>query len=411
MGDHTTWLLPHDPPLASDIASIARGTSKWVRTSGTLEAVAYDAVAAVEAAISPVAGVATLILPADLPGSAAPRERTCRRPRPSPRSPSRARSAAEAIDQTARLIREAKSPLFFIGGPVTDKRGARGRDAARGEGRRQGDVRAVPALHAARARAAITGQARLPAVPGARAARRSTTWSSCSVRALPFRFSGIPVNRRASSRRRRGSSIRQRAAATSTPCSPRCVTRSARREGREGRRGTHRPGRPRRARSNHKPSARRSRSYLPENAIVVDEGITSSARAVPCAHRRAPARLHRVQGRLDRLRHAGRDGRGRRSSGASRRRRTSGDGSSLYTLQSLWTQAREGLDVTTIILANDKYAVLQMELMRAGGSIDGPGRRSDGARSAVARLRVPRQAAYGVPARTVTRRRTVSSRR
>jgi acetolactate synthase-1/2/3 large subunit len=50
-----------------------------------------------------------------------------------------------------------------------------------------------------------------------------------------------------------------------------------------------------------------------------------------------------------------------------------GDGSALYTLQSLWTQAREGLDVTTIVLANDKYAVLQMELMRAGGAIEGPG--------------------------------------
>ena len=46
-----------------------------------------------------------------------------------------------------------------------------------------------------------------------------------------------------------------------------------------------------------------------------------------------------------------------------------GDGSALYTLQALWTQAREGLDVTTIVLVNRKYAVLQMELLRTGQAI------------------------------------------
>ena len=42
------------------------------------------------------------------------------------------------------------------------------------------------------------------------------------------------------------------------------------------------------------------------------------------------------------------------------------DGSGLYTLQALWTQARESLDVTTIIRANRTYRILQIELMRAG---------------------------------------------
>lgn len=45
-----------------------------------------------------------------------------------------------------------------------------------------------------------------------------------------------------------------------------------------------------------------------------------------------------------------------------------GDGSAMYTIQSLWTQAREGLNVTTIIFANNEYAILKGEYanMRAG---------------------------------------------
>ena len=43
-----------------------------------------------------------------------------------------------------------------------------------------------------------------------------------------------------------------------------------------------------------------------------------------------------------------------------------GDGSAMYTIQSLWTQAREGLDVTTVILANRSYAILQFEMARVG---------------------------------------------
>jgi acetolactate synthase-1/2/3 large subunit len=38
----------------------------------------------------------------------------------------------------------------------------------------------------------------------------------------------------------------------------------------------------------------------------------------------------------------------------------------MYTIQSLWTMAREGLDVVTIIYNNRAYAVLNMELGRVG---------------------------------------------
>ncbi|NNN10692.1 MAG: acetolactate synthase large subunit [Acidimicrobiaceae bacterium] len=47
------------------------------------------------------------------------------------------------------------------------------------------------------------------------------------------------------------------------------------------------------------------------------------------------------------------------------------DGSALYTIQSLWTQAREGLDVTTVIFNNQSYAILQLELGRVRAAGEG----------------------------------------
>jgi acetolactate synthase-1/2/3 large subunit len=43
-----------------------------------------------------------------------------------------------------------------------------------------------------------------------------------------------------------------------------------------------------------------------------------------------------------------------------------GDGGGAYTLQALWTIARERLDVTTVVYANRAYAVLDVESKRAG---------------------------------------------
>jgi acetolactate synthase-1/2/3 large subunit len=48
-----------------------------------------------------------------------------------------------------------------------------------------------------------------------------------------------------------------------------------------------------------------------------------------------------------------------------------GDGGAMYTLQALWTQARENLDVTTVIFANHSYAILNIELWRVGAEQPG----------------------------------------
>ena len=48
------------------------------------------------------------------------------------------------------------------------------------------------------------------------------------------------------------------------------------------------------------------------------------------------------------------------------------DGSGMYTVQALWTHARESLDITTIIFSNRKYAILQVEFARVGAHNPGP---------------------------------------
>src|SRR5260370_13688731 len=49
------------------------------------------------------------------------------------------------------------------------------------------------------------------------------------------------------------------------------------------------------------------------------------------------------------------------------------DGSAMYTISGLWTQAREKLDVTTVIYNNGAYDILRLELQRVGaGSAPGP---------------------------------------
>ncbi|MGH3433902.1 MAG: acetolactate synthase large subunit, partial [Thermocrispum sp.] len=48
------------------------------------------------------------------------------------------------------------------------------------------------------------------------------------------------------------------------------------------------------------------------------------------------------------------------------------DGSAMYTISSLWTQAREGLNVTTVLLNNAAYAILRLEMQRTGADLSGP---------------------------------------
>jgi len=106
-------------------------------------------------------------------------------------------------------------------------------------------------------------------------------------------------------------------------------------------------------------------AILPEGAIISDEAITSAA-ALPANTAGAPRHdwLTLTGGAI---------GQGLPcATGAAvacpERRVISfqADGSGMYTVQALWTQAREGLNVTTLLCNNRRYRILQVELARAG---------------------------------------------
>ncbi|HUP25143.1 MAG TPA: acetolactate synthase large subunit [Thermoanaerobaculia bacterium] len=109
----------------------------------------------------------------------------------------------------------------------------------------------------------------------------------------------------------------------------------------------------------------------PEGAIIVDEGITGIGPYYELAGQ-APAHTYLALP-------GGAIGFGLPCSvGAAiacPRRKVivlEGDGSGLYTAQALWSQAREGLDIVNVVLRNDVYRILQIELHRAGVQQPGP---------------------------------------
>jgi len=112
-------------------------------------------------------------------------------------------------------------------------------------------------------------------------------------------------------------------------------------------------------------------ALMPENAIVCDESITSGRLAAPLTETAPPHDWMHVTG--------GAIGQGLPvATGAAiacPNRQVfamEADGSAMYTLQSLWTQARESLNVVTVIFANQTYRILQGEIQNVGGREPGP---------------------------------------
>src|SRR5258708_27732716 len=111
-------------------------------------------------------------------------------------------------------------------------------------------------------------------------------------------------------------------------------------------------------------------ALIPENAVIVDESISFGFACYPGTKADAPHEWLQVTGGaigggLPLATGAAVAAPGRRIINLE------GDGSAVYTVQALWTQARERLDVTTVILSNRKYAILEYELAKVGAN---PGR-------------------------------------
>ena len=362
VGDHATYHAKYDAPLQSDIASIARGVSGWVRTAESPDTVARDGAAAVAAAVGPPGQVATLILPADVcwldsPGPVAP----------TPRSEPTAVDA-DRIVEVAAALRSGGAAAILLGGTTLRAEGIRtaaGITEATGARllaetfptrlERGAGVPPVERLAylAEFAQMQLDGIQHLVVVDAA---------SPVSFFAYPDKASdllpeGCTLHVLAAPDEDALGALEALAAELGAAPSQAAAPLA-------------RPDRPSGALT-AETMALALGACLPEGAVVVDEGnsaglfasgLTSGAPThdwlcltggaigygLPAATGAALAVPDRKVVCLE------------------------ADGSAMYTAQSLWTQAREGLDVTTVILNNGSYALLNMELDRVGAGAAGP---------------------------------------
>jgi acetolactate synthase-1/2/3 large subunit len=357
VGDHATYHARYNVPLQSDIETIARNVSTWVRTSRRTEELARDAVEAIIAATGPPGQVATLIVPADVSwqGGAEPA---------APPQPAASTAVSgEVIEAVAKAIRGSRRTGILLGGRALRERG----------------------LIAAARIAAATGTrlfaemfpARLERGGGLPAVERLAYWpevSSIQLEGLehlilagaqaPVSFFAYPGEK--SSLVSGGCEVHELApppsdvlrgleelveALNAADAKPALQQRSM-------------PPRPDGPLTAEK-VCQAIGAILPEGAIVSDEAITSGM-GLPSSTVGAP--------RHDWLTLTG----GAIGQGlpvavgaaiACPDRPVialEADGSALYTIQSLWTMAREQLDVTVVIFNNRAYGILDAELTRAG---------------------------------------------
>lgn len=364
VGEHATYHRAFDAPLTSDIDGLARPVSAWVRTGMSAREVAADGAAAVAAALAPPGGVATLILPADTAweeGSGIA---------PLPPVPARARVQEEAILHAAAALRSGEPVLLHLG----DR-------AVRGEGRR---IAARIARKTGAQLLAMTSNARIDRGAGtvpierlpypvdpARAVLEPFRHIILIGATLPVAFFAYPgkpsalapatcdVFALATPEQDQIDALERLAEAVGAPAEAPLPA-------------SPRPDLPGGDRLDQDAIARVLGALIPEGAIVCDESITTGRNFFPATHAAAPHTWLQLSG--------GSIGLGiPMATGAAvacpdRKVITlQADGSALYTAQALWTQARERLDVVTLIWSNRSYAILRAELANVGAN---PGRKA-----------------------------------
>ena len=116
VGDHATYHRRYDAPLTSDIERLARPSSHWVKTSPDAKSIAADGAAAIAAARTPPGQIATLILPADTAWNEGAGPPKCAR---------RAAGAgiAEAVAEAARVLRSGEPCLILVTGRALRQEG------------------------------------------------------------------------------------------------------------------------------------------------------------------------------------------------------------------------------------------------------------------------------------------------
>ena len=355
VGEHTKDHLPKDPPLASDIDSLAKPVSYWIRRNGSSASLAKDGADALAAAHTPPGRIATLIVPADCAwqeasGPVEPAKPPVRGPVPSDR-----------VREIARIFQRNEPTALFIGtvalvdpglrtaGRIAAKTGVRllfgtfPARVARGAGRPK--MERVP-YFPERAAEFLAGLRHIVQV-GDRLPVPFFGYPRISSEILP---KGCEVHTLASEEEDVIGALEALADELGAMRTEPIVEPLSRPQAEEG------PTTP-------ESVARVVGALLPEGAIVSDEGATSSLGAMNATAGAPPHDWLFLTG--------GAIGQGIPvATGAALacpdRKVISlqGDGSAMYTIQALWTQAREKLDVTTIIYSNRSYAILGMELAR-----------------------------------------------
>jgi acetolactate synthase-1/2/3 large subunit len=363
VGDHATYHAQYDAPLASDIQGFARPVSAWLHTSTSARSVAADGARAVQAARQAPGGIATLILPADTAWLDADRAAP-----PLPVLGPVAVSGA-AVDQAAEALRNGKRTAILLRGAALLERGleAAGRIAAKSGARLLCDTFA-PRLQRGAGRVPVE---RIPYFAEQIAEFLKETEQLILVGAKPpvafFAYpdkpswpspEGCRMLYLAHAHEDGTQALEALAEALGAPAAPASRVVLAR------------PDVP-----THRLSSGTAGQvighYLPEGAIISDEAATSG---LPASIHTAGAPPH------DHLALTGGSigqgvpvGTGAAVACPDRKIVClQGDGGGMYTLQALWTQAREKLDVTTVIFANRSYAILNVEMMRVGAQNPGP---------------------------------------
>ncbi len=356
VGDHATSHAQFDAPLASDIVGFARPVSTWVHSSASAHTVAADAARAVAAARQAPGGIATLILPADVAWNDAS-EPARALPVNGP-----AGVADSIVDTVIDALRRTGGPstAILMRGDALLERGldAAGRIAAATGARLLCDTFA-PRLQRGAGRVAVD---RLPYFAEQIVETMSNVEHLILVGAkAPVSFFAYPdkpswctapgtrITYLSHPHEDGVGALEAVAAAFSASVSR--VSLDV-------------PDEPS-GRLDQFSIGRIVARHLPENAIVSDEAATN---AVGPGLALATARPH------DHLSLTGGSiGQGLPVAGgaavACRDRKVvclHGDGGAMYTVQSLWTQARENLDVTTVIFSNRAYAILRVEMARTG---------------------------------------------
>jgi acetolactate synthase-1/2/3 large subunit len=365
VGEHATYHIAHDAPLTSDIEGIARPVSAWVRTSPSARAVAADGAAAIAAAWAPPGQIATLILPADTAWSEADGPATT-----PPRAP-RARVSEDAVADCAKALRSGQPAMLLLTGQALRAHGlaVAGRIAAatgarllaqganarleRGAGRVSVERLPYPVdqalavlkdvrhliLVGSKTPVAFFAYPDKPSVliPEGCEVHRLSTLAEDSISALTWLADEVGA--------KKNGEVVQPASRPALPGGALTPDSLALSLG----------------------------ALLPEGAIVADESVTTGRSFLKYT---AGAPPHDWMNNM-----GGSIGLGMPlATGAAVAcpdRKVvclEGDGSGMYTLQALWTQAREGLDVTTVVFANRTYAILHHELASVGASR--PGRRA-----------------------------------